>query len=208
MSNLTFRPYREMNLVVRIRYELVRRTFTGHYRQPFYETLRFLLENRKPLEDALRMIGEVHTNFGRRWHPYSDLVDDCLEAIADNRAGRSMQDVLAAWAPREEAALISAGMQSGNLPRSLAQADKLIVARRRILGQVLMASIYPAALLLLGGGLLGVNNTLLIPTLSKLTSPDSWTGALGFMNHVSAFTGQYGSLLSIGFVVLTGLVFW
>ncbi|NDL64284.1 type II secretion system F family protein [Acerihabitans arboris] len=208
MSEEIFRPARDMSLGQRLRYELVRRTFTGRYRQPFYETLRFLLENKKPLEDALRMIGEVHSDFGRRWHPYCDLVDDCLEAVADNRAGRSMQDVLAAWAPREEAALISAGMQSGNLPRSLEQADKLIVARRRILGQVIKALVYPAALLLLGGGLLGVNNTLLIPTLSKLTAPDSWTGALGFMNHVSVFTGQYGLLSAAVCVALTTMAFW
>lgn len=208
MPERIFRPLRKMNPGQRLRYELVRRTFTGHYRQPFYETLRFLLANKKPLEDALRMIGEVHTDFGRHWHPYNDLVEDCLEAVEDNSSGRSLQDVLAAWVPREEAALISAGMQSGNLPRALEQAGKLIVARRRILGQAVMASVYPTALTLLGGGLLGVNNFFIIPTLSKLSSPDHWAGALGFMNHLSLFTQQYGSFLTPGFVALIGLVFW
>ncbi len=207
MPERIFRPLRKMNVARRLRYELVRRTFTGHYRQPFYETLRFLLENKKPLAEALKMIGEVHTDFGRHWHPYSDLVEDCLEALADNSAGRSLQDVLAAWVPREEAAIISAGMRSGHQPRALVQADKLIVARRRILGQAVLVSVYPCALTLLGGGLLGVNTFFIIPTLSKLSSPDHWTGALGFMDHLSLFTGQYGPFLTTGFVALTGLVF-
>jgi len=206
-STVTYRV-QEMNLLERVRYELVRRIFTGRYRQPFYETLRFLLENKKSFKEALTMIGEVHTDFGRRWHPYIELVEDCLEALADNSAGHSLPDVLATWVPREEAALISAGIRSGSVPRSLEQADKLIVARRRIMGQVLMASVYPVLLLSLGGGLLTVNNRLLIPTLSKLSPPESWTGSLGFMNQVSVFTTAYGSVAALGGVALVGLVFW
>ncbi|AUH01898.1 pilus assembly protein PilR [Prodigiosinella confusarubida] len=210
MSEYASVSYRaqDMSLLQRIRYELVRRTFIGKYRQPFYETLRFLLENKKSFKEALSLIGEVHTDFGRRWHPYSELVEDCLEAIADNSAGHSLPDVLAAWVPREEAALISAGIRSGSVPRSLEQADKLIVARRRILGQVLMASVYPILLLFLGAGLLTVNNWLLIPTLSKLSSPDSWTGALGLMNHISAFTSAYGGITGLCCVAFIALVFW
>ncbi|WP_431022229.1 Pilus assembly protein PilR [Erwinia rhapontici] len=198
----------QMNLIQRIRYELVRRSFTGKYRQPFYETLRFLLENKKSFKEALNLIGDVHTDFGRRWHPYIELVEDCLEAIADNRAGHSLPDVLAAWVPREEAALISAGILSGSVPRSLEQADKLIVARRRILGQVLLASVYPVLLLALGSGLLSVNNRLIIPTLSKLSPPESWTGALGFMNQVSEFTSAWGGITAAGCVSFIVLIFW
>jgi len=208
MSNLTFRPYREMNLVVRIRYELVRRTFTGTYRQPFYETLRFLLENKKSLEEALRMIGDVHTDFGHHWHPYSDLIEDCLEATSDNTAGRSIQDVFLAWAPSEEAALISAGITSGNTPVALAQVDKLIMARRRILSQLVSASIYPIILVNLGGGLLFVNNSFLIPTLAKLSPPETWNGILGFMYQLSELTAQYGAVASLGLLAVCGVTFW
>lgn len=206
-STVTYRA-QEMSLLQRIRYELVRRTFTGRYRQPFYETLRFLLENKKSFKEALTLIGEVHTDFGRRWHPYIELVEDCLEAIADNSEGHSLPDVLATWVPQEEAALISAGIRSGGVPRSLEQADKLIVARRRILGQVMLASVYPILLLSLGAGLLTVNNRVLIPTLSKLSPPESWTGSLGFMNEVSTFTTAYGGVTALGFVTFIGLVFW
>lgn len=213
MSKSTFRPYREMNLLRRIRYELVRHTFTGAHRQPFYETLRFLIENKQALEDALRMIGDVHTDFGLRWHPYSELVKDCLEATADNTAGRSIQDVFLAWVPSEEAALISAGITSGDTPTALVQADKLIVARQRIFRQMLSACLYPIILFCLTGGLLYVNSSQLIPTLGKLSPPDTWEGALGFMYKLSEFTSQYGILSAfclLGFciAVLISLPRW
>lgn len=213
MSKSIFRPHREMNLLMRIRYELVRRTFTGSHRQPFYETLRFLIENKKALEEALRMIGDVHTDFGRRWHPYIELIKDCLEATADNTSGRSIQDVFMAWVPSEEAALISAGITSGDTPTALAQADKLIVARQRIFKQMLSAAIYPIILLNLVGGLLYVNSVQLIPTLSKMSSPETWDGPLGFMYKLSELTSNYGitaafTLLVICFVVIISLPRW
>ena len=203
-----FTPDRHMSIAENLRYRLVRATFTGQYRQPFYETLRFLLENRKQLKEALTMIGEVHTDFGSRWHPYHELVLDCLEGVNDNRPGRALQDVLAAWAPYEEAALISAGMETGNIPGALMQADKLIVARRRILGQVVFASVFPIVLVLLGTGLLLANNLALVPTLSKMSDPAGWTGALGFMNGVAQWSGRWGLTAAGAAAALVALAFW
>ncbi|ELO0858833.1 type II secretion system F family protein [Enterobacter hormaechei] len=207
-SDSHFYPSREMSFPERIRYRLVRATFTGKYRQPFYETLRFLLENRKALKDALTMIGYVHTDFGRRWHPYYELVQDCIEGVNDNRPGRALQDVLAAWAPYEEAALISAGMETGNIPAALMQADKLIVARRRILGQVIFASVFPAALAILSTGLLLANNLALVPTMSKMSDPARWTGALGFMNGVAKWSSEWGVASAATAAGLVLLSFW
>ncbi|RQM37905.1 type II secretion system F family protein [Erwinia psidii] len=203
-----FRPLREMSLPEWLRYRMVRATFSGQYRQPFYETLRFLLENRKALKVALTMIGDVHTDFGRRWHPFSELIQDCLEGIGDNRPGRSLQDVLAVWAPNEEAALISAGIETGNIPRALLQADKLIVARRRIIGQIIFAAVWPGALALLSAGLFSVNNLALVPTLSKISDPERWTGALGVMNSVAHWTRDWGILAAGGGVAMLLLAFW
>ncbi|WP_225622518.1 type II secretion system F family protein [Musicola keenii] len=203
-----FHPERPMHVFRRLRYYLVRHSFTSRYRQPFYETLRFLLDNKTPLAEALQMIGDVHTDFGRRWSPYIELVDDCLEALSDNRAGRELQDVLAVWAPSEEAALISAGMQSGGLPRALMQADKLIMARRRILLQVLFASIYPLVLVILGGALLAVNNLMLVPTLSSMSDPKNWSGALGLMNTIATWISEWGVVAGVGGVLLVIGVTW
>lgn len=208
MLNAVFSPSRPMSGIERVRYLLVRSTFTGQYRTQFYTALRFLLENDKPLEVALRLIGDVHTDFGARWHPYRELVDDCLESLADNGEGKTLEDVLAAWGPLEEAALINAGMRSGCLPEALQQADKLIDARLRIMALVLQMMIYPVLLLVLGGGLLAINSTFLIPTLRKLSAPENWTGALGFMNGLAEFTTDYGVLLALVVMALCLLVLW
>ncbi|QLH61913.1 type II secretion system F family protein [Serratia symbiotica] len=207
-ANPLFYPTRDMSLPERARYRLVRATFSGQYRQPFYETLRFLLENRKALKDALTMIGDVHTDFGTRWHPYHELVQDCVEGLKDNRPGRALQDVLAVWAPVEEAALISAGMETGSIPRALMQADKLIVARRRILTQVIFASVFPTALVILSAGLLSVNNLALVPSMSKISDPERWTGALGMMNGVAQWTGDWGMMAAGATAGIMLLAFW
>ena len=57
--NLRFRTERDMSLFERCRYHAVRLTFTGAHRQVFYENMRFLLENKKPLGISLKMIGDV-----------------------------------------------------------------------------------------------------------------------------------------------------
>ncbi|MFQ6245934.1 type II secretion system F family protein [Yersinia enterocolitica] len=197
-----------MSLGPRLRYELVRHTFSIRYRLQFYDALRFLLENGTPLGTALQMIAEVHTDFGRHWHPYGDLVDDCLESLSDNGAGRTLEDVLAAWGPLEEAALISAGMRSGKLPEALLQAGKLVEARRRILTLVGKMSLYPLLLFCLGGGMLVINGAYLIPTLRKLSDPQNWTGALDFMHALANFTDKQGVAV-VGIVaILAGLVLW
>ncbi|MFV8779508.1 type II secretion system F family protein [Yersinia enterocolitica] len=208
MSEKCFRPARNMSLGQRLRYELVRHTFSIRYRLQFYDALRFLLENGTPLGTALQMIAEVHTDFGRHWHPYSDLVDDCLDSLSDNGAGRTFEDVLAAWGPLEEAALISAGMRSGKLPEALLQAGKLVEARRRILILVGKMSLYPLLLFCLGGGMLVINGAYLIPTLRKLSDPQNWTGALGFMHALANFTDKQG-VAFVGMVaILAGQVLW
>ncbi|HEY2454467.1 MAG TPA: type II secretion system F family protein [Scandinavium sp.] len=208
MSEHRFVPARSMTLFQWLRYRLLRRTFNSRHRQPFYETLRFLLENGKPEEEALRMIGDVHTDFGRHWHPLYELVLDCQQALGDNRPGHQIQDVFALWIPQEEAALLSAGLRTGQLPVALAKADKLIGVRRRIHQQVIFASTYPLVLVALFSAMLVVNSEKLIPVLSKMSSPSSWTGALGLMNGLAEFTRSWGMLSAIAACMMLGLAFW
>lgn len=208
MSEARFRPVRPMTLLQRARYHLLRHSFSSKHRQPFYEMLRFLLENGKSEEEAFRMIGDVHTDFGRHWHPYQELIQDCLQALGDNRPGHQIQDVLALWIPREEAALLGAGLKSGTLAVALAQSDRLIVVRRRIFQQVIFASTYPVVLVALFSAMLAVNSIKLVPTMSKMSDPATWTGALGVMNRLAQFTSEWGSASAVVGSLLLGLTVW
>ncbi|EBU5081928.1 pilus assembly protein PilR [Salmonella enterica subsp. enterica] len=208
MSDNRFRPVRRMNLFQQLRYRFLRVSFTGKYRRPFYEMLRFLLENGKAEEEAFRMIGDVHTDFGRRWHPYAELVQDCLQALGDNRPGHQLLDVLACWVPREEAALLGAGLKSGALAVALEQSDRLIDVRRRIVQQVIFASTYPLLLVIIFSLMLAVNSFKLVPTLGKISDPASWTGALGMMYSLAGITDRWWIPALVSGIALLLLVIW
>ncbi|MDI8954261.1 pilus assembly protein PilR, partial [Salmonella enterica subsp. enterica serovar Anatum] len=39
-------------------------------------------------------------------------------------------------------------------------------------------------------------------------SPDSWSGALGFLYGLSVFVDNYGAICAVLFAVITGLISW
>ncbi|WP_323840443.1 type II secretion system F family protein [Photorhabdus africana] len=178
---------REMSWVSRLRYVLVRHTFLPSYRIIFYEALRFLLENKIPLLKALRQIRDVYTHFDTHWHPFAELIDDCISALTDNSQTNTLEHVLAVWGPVEEAALISAGMRSGHLPEALSQAMTLIGCRQRILIVSLRMMIYPLLLVLLMAGLLVITATELVPMLRNIADPENWQGVLAWLNGMATF---------------------
>lgn len=208
MSESRFCPSRPMTVFQRARYHFLRHSFSGKRRKPFYEVLRFLLENDKADAEAFRMIGDVYTDFGRHWHPYSELVEDCLQALRDNRPGQQLQDVLARWIPAEEAALLGAGRKGKSLSVALEQSERLIDVRGRIVQQVIFASTYPALFLVLFGAMMVINSVKLVPTLSQMSDPATWTGALGVMYSMAAFTDQWGLACGAAFIVLLPAVLW
>ncbi|EDQ2394241.1 pilus assembly protein PilR [Salmonella enterica subsp. enterica] len=195
-------------MLQRLRYEAVRRTFSGEYRIRFYEALRFLLANQVPLKLALEQISEAYTNFGQRWHPFAELAQDCTDALSDNSEAHSLENTLARWVPAEEAALISAGMQSGNLPDALAQAVRLTTCRRRILSAVLKMSVYPVGLVVMVVLTVLVFNLSLIPELEKMSSPDTWEGGLSFLYELSVYADNHGLLTGGVMVATAAWMFW
>lgn len=60
---------REMHFLKRLRYNLVRKTFSGQYRVQFYDALRFLIENRQKLKPSLEKMRNAWTNFGQNGIP-------------------------------------------------------------------------------------------------------------------------------------------
>ncbi|HFK4763122.1 type II secretion system F family protein [Citrobacter farmeri] len=208
MSENRFRPSRPMNIFQRARYHFLRHSFSGKRRKPFYEVLRFLLENDKADAEAFRMIGDVYTDFGLHWHPYSELVEDCLQALRDNRPGQQLQDALARWIPAEEAALLGAGRKGKTLSVALEQSERLIDVRGRILQQVIFASTYPALFVVLFGAMMVINTVKIVPTLSNMSDPATWSGALGVMNSMAEFTTQWGLVCGISFAGLLAVVLW
>lgn len=199
---------REMNFSQRLRRFIVRKTFSAPYRVQFYEALRFLLENKQPLKTALEQMRDAWTDFGRKWHPFAELATDCIESLRENTDENSLEYTLGLWVPQEEAAVISAGIRSGSIVDALQFATTLTDARKQIHQAVWQMAIYPAALLIMMTGTLYVLNTELIPVLSKISPPESWSGALGFLYGLSVFVDNYGAICAILFAVIAGLITW
>lgn len=199
---------REMTTFQRIRHFLVRICFTGQYRVQFYDALRFLIENRQKLKSALEQMRDAWTDFGRHWHPYAELLDDCIDAIRENSEDMTLERTLARWLPHSEASVISAGIRSQSLPQALKYANNLTSANKRIMQAVWQMSIYPCGLVILLSSTLYVLNTQLIPSLRWMSNPDSWTGALGFLYSISLFIQGNGLFCSGVLVALAIWIIW
>ncbi|HBC7435638.1 TPA: type II secretion system F family protein [Enterobacter bugandensis] len=196
---------REMHFLKRLRYTLVRKTFSGQYRVQFYEALRFLIENRQKLKPSLEKMRNAWTNFGQKWHPYVELTDDCIDALRENSGDKTLERTLTRWLPAAEASVISAGIRSESLPRSLRYACTLTHAGKRIRAAVWQMAIYPIGFAIMLSSSIYVLNTELLATLTEISPPESWTGALGFLYGISVFFGEYGVITGIA---ATALITW
>ncbi|HCL9882136.1 TPA: type II secretion system F family protein, partial [Escherichia coli] len=137
-----------------------------------------------------------------------ELATDCIESLRENSGENSLEYTLSLWVPQEEAAVISAGIRSGSIVDALQFATTLTDAKEQIHQAIWQMAIYPVGLLIMMTGTLYVLNTELIPELSKISSPDSWSGALGFLYGLSVFVDNYGAICAVLFAVITGLISW
>lgn len=199
---------RELSPFQTLRRFFVRKTFGAKHRMQFYESLRFLINNKQQLKPALQQMRDVWTDFGSRWHPYAELLDDCIEAVRVNSDESTLENTLARWLPYTEASVISAGIRSGRLPETLQYASLLTTSGDRIRQALWQMSIYPLGLIAMLSGTLFVLNNQLIPLLVQISTPDKWTGALGFIYDVSLFLSHFGLITSISLVMLSVWVFW
>ncbi len=187
---------REMNFSQRLRRFIVRKTFSAPYRVQFYEALRFLLENKQPLKTALEQMRDAWTDFGRNGIPLLNWPQTVLSLFVKTVA-KTLWNILLVYGFQEEAAVISAGIRSGSIVDALQFATTLTDAKKQLHQAIWQMAIYPVGLLIMMTGTLYVLNTELIPVLSKISSPDSWSGALGFLYGLSLFVDNYGAICAV-----------
>lgn len=199
---------REMSFLKRLRHNIVRKTFSGPYRVQFYDALRFMIENRQKLKPSLEKMRNAWTNFGQHWHPYAELTDDCIDALRENSGEKTLERTLLRWLPAAEASVISAGIRSESLSRSLKYASALTSAGKHIRDAVLQMAIYPVGFAILMTSTLYVLNTQLLPTLTQISPPETWTGALGFLYGLSTYFSEYGVITGCVLITLVIWVIW
>jgi type II secretory pathway component PulF len=174
--------------------------FGAKRRIRFYGHLMMMLENRIMLIDALREMHSVASDEGRRPdNGYAIILDSCYHAVSQ---GNTLAEGLAPWISVNEAAVIAAGEQAGDMRSAFRDAIAMIEAGAKIRGAIIGASIYPVVLLVMLCVLLHIVASDLVPKLSAVSKPENWTGSAYFLYLIGTFVNKYGLYAAVGTVLL------
>lgn len=124
-------------------------------------------------------------------------------------SGHTIGTALAPFASHEEIMLIDSGQTGGErmLADGFFKAADLLAKRREIRGKVIGGLAYPVLLLAIIIVFLCVISTVLIPQLSVLSDPQTWTGAAAVLYAVATFVASpYGAAAGVGVLALAVLV--
>jgi type II secretory pathway component PulF len=184
---------------------LYRHTFCATDRIEFYDMLAFLLDNEKPLRQALSDMRDVATDFGRTRHPSAVLLTDCIHTLDE---GGSIAMVLLDWVPVQEATLIGAGVLEGRIAESLRRASRIVAGKGEMLGAVKNVLMYPGLLIIMVIAMMYMVNARFIPQLEKMVPREKWQGAIGLLGNLSQTVIENGVLLIFVVLWLAGLMYW
>lgn len=132
----------------------------------FFQSLRLLLENRVPIETAVRTMGELAPTPRQR--------RVCAEVREGLRAGKSLADSVsdvgssvAKMVSPHHLALLRSGQQSGRLDHAVALVDDSLQNSARIRRSVVGRLIYPAILIVAAIGVLWFLSARVIPRFAE-----------------------------------------
>ncbi|HEY3591066.1 MAG TPA: type II secretion system F family protein [Buttiauxella sp.] len=178
---------------------LARMSFTSGVRLDFYRSLILLLDNQVRLNEALAELHNVYSHGGKKLNaPVAMVINECLQRMND---GESFSETMAWWLPVEEAMLLQAGELAGRLGDAFNEAEKIMAARKKIVGAIAGAVAYPLVLFAMMGFLLQMVANDLVPKLAKVVDPAKWEGAAGLLRDIASFVTNYGSTTVIVIVV-------
>lgn len=182
-----------------------RHTFSAADRQSLYEDLAFLLDNNHTLEKALLSMHDCATEGGKRLSPAAVWLGDCLTAI---RNGLPLHQALADWIPRQEAAIISAGVKEGRPAEALRRAMTVVKSVDEMKSAVLSTLSYPLTLVASIAGIMVLISEHFIPQLSRMVAREKWQGELWWLGMLSDTVVNYGLLIVLLLVLFSAWVIW
>lgn len=168
----------------------------------FYESLMGVLEDGIPIDVALETVEKAFSNDGKELHPVSII---CSEIAMSVRAGKSLAQSCRARVPPDEASLIETGEETGNLVQSFRDCVRIIEIRQRIARLIRSVVSLPSLTWGLMWALLYVIALWMVPSMSRRSDPESWTGIPALLYHLSNFVSNYGVFVLILFVGTTVL---
>lgn len=183
---------------------LTKLSFTGNTRLDFYRSLLLLLDNQVRLNEALAELYTVYSNYGKKKNaPVAVVIDECLKKMNE---GVSFSEALSWWLPVEEGMLLQSGEMAGKLGEAFNEAEKIMSARKRIVGAIAGALTYPLLLFVMMGFLLHMIATDLVPKLARVVDPSQWGGSAGLLRDIASFVTDYGFATIIIMVLSAGVI--
>jgi type II secretory pathway component PulF len=181
---------------------LAQKTFTTTDRLTLYEDLAFLLDNDQKIEKAL--LGMV-ASFGNKRPPVVFCLEDTLTAL---RQGKSVDQGLAKWIPRQEAAILSAGVQDGKLAAALYRAINVVKGMGDMKSAMLSTLAYPMLLMGTTFSMMKMVTVYFLPRLGSLAPRENWSGALWWLANISELFVNNAIVLGILLTLFIGFVIW
>ncbi|WP_237861100.1 type II secretion system F family protein [Pseudomonas sp. PGPR81] len=168
-------------------------------RVQFYESLMGVLEDGIPIEVALETVEKAFSNNGKELHPVSII---CGEIAMTVRGGKSLAHSCRAHVPYDEASLIETGEETGNLVQAFRDCVRIIEIRQRISRLVRSVVALPSLTWSLMWALLYVIALWMVPSMTRRSDPETWTGVPAVLYHLSNLVTQYGLVLLISLLAV------
>lgn len=182
---------------------LIARLFFGAgVRARVWKKLSTQLNNKMRLEESLRML---HGQSVERRSPLAELYKKMLTVTGD---GLPLGAALEGLASQEETTLITSAQSAGRLSEGLELAAKVLTAKADIRKGVLSAIAYPCVLLGVVVVMMVVVSLHVMPQLTLIADPRTWTGAPYLLWLQSEFIASWkGVAFAIGSVCLLAAIF-
>ncbi|WP_313025491.1 type II secretion system F family protein [Pseudomonas lopnurensis] len=164
----------------------------------FYENLMAVLED--GIDDALETVGRAFSNGGRELHPVSII---CDRVAMNVRSGKSFADSCRTHFPYDETSLIATGEEAGNLVEAFQDCVRIIEVRQRISRLVRSIVVLPTLTWGLMWALLYVIAMWMVPSMTRRSDPDTFTGIPALLYQLSQVVSHYGWLI---IVVIVGMI--
>ncbi len=181
---------------------LAQKTFSTADRLTLYEDLAFLLDNNLKVEKALTVM--INSCDNKRL-PVLFCLEDILNAI---RLGKSVDQGLLTWIPLQEVAILSAGVEDGNLAAALYRAISVVQSMADMKSALISALSYPVLLIASTFAMMKMVTVFFLPRLESLANRDAWTGALYWLSTLSEFFVNYALILAVLMILLVAFVVW
>lgn len=114
---------------------------------------------------------------------------------------------MAQYVDHTESSLIAGGESSGDMKRSFEYAVKVITKKGEIKSAVALATVYPGFLLAMMSYLLNLVAVDLVPKFTKMSNPDTWTGAAYTLYVMGTFVQGYGKVTLFAVIALLAGIF-